>query len=126
MSDPNHPHDEPEIDTTPARDPRLEIPEILRTPVRQSQFDPVVGSKEGGAKKEAIDTAGMGRAWAMALDFVFTVLAGALVGYLLDRWQGWLPIGTLVGLVLGFVSGFIRIIRATQRQERLEKERRGK
>ena len=56
--------DEPD---QPAHDPRLEIPEVLRTPLRQSEYDPVAGSKK--ARKEALDTSGMGRAWAMALDF---------------------------------------------------------
>ncbi len=118
----------PNPDPSPHSDPRLDIPEVLRTPVRQSNMDPVTGDPAAAHGTEStIDAAGMGRAWAIALDFVFSVLAGALIGYLIDRWQGWLPIGTLVGLVFGFISGFIRIIRATQRQERqerLERERR--
>lgn len=106
----------------PERDPRLEIPEVLRTPVRKPEYDPVTGSRK--SRKEVVDASGIGRAWAMSLDFVFTVLAGALLGWLIDRWRNSLPIGTLIGLGIGFVSGFIRLIRTTQRQERQEREQR--
>jgi F0F1-type ATP synthase assembly protein I len=111
----------------PHHDPRLDIPEVLRAPVRQPAIDPLTGGPVKDRDSAPIDAAGMGRAWGIALDFVFSVLAGALVGWLIDRWRGWLPVGTIVGLGVGFVSGFIRIIRTTQRQEReekLERERR--
>src|SRR5262245_25030546 len=105
-------------------DPRLQIPEVLRTPVRKPDLEPVFGDKKERA--EASEMSSMGRAWAMAMDFVFSILAGAGVGYLIDYWRNSLPIGTCVGLGLGFVTAFIRIIRATQRQEREEKARRGR
>src|SRR5262245_45359227 len=105
-------------------DPRLQIPEVLRTPVRQPDLDPVFGYKK--ARYQASEMSSMGRAWAMAMDFVFTIIAGALLGWLFDYWRSSLPIGTLVGLGLGFVTAFIRIVRATQRQEREEKARRGR
>lgn len=106
----------------PSRDPRLEIPEVLRTPVRQSNFDPVTGNKAD--RKDIADAAGIGRAWAVALDFVFTIIGGALIGWLIDYWRGTLPLWTLIGLGAGFVSAFIRIVRMTLRQEREEKARR--
>lgn len=127
-TDPNQPNEETEgMGLGSGRDPRLEIPEVLRTPVRQSHFDPVTGSNGGKKKKgEGVDATGMARAWATAMDFVFTIIAGAGLGLLVDWWQGTRPWGTLVGLGVGFVGAFIRIVRATQRQEREERERRGK
>jgi ATP synthase protein I len=78
--------------------------------------------REKRASKDS-GVAGIARAWAVALDFVFSVLAGAGVGWLFDRWRGTMPWGLLVGLALGFVVGFLRIVRTTQAQEREEAER---
>jgi ATP synthase protein I len=117
MPDPELPPDRP------ARDP-LEIPEVLRTPVHKPAYDPVYGDK--ASRPNAPDLAGAGRAWATALDFVFTIVAGAGLGYLADRWRHSIPLWTMVGLVAGFVTAFIRIVRTTQRQEREDKARRGR
>lgn len=37
--------------------------------------------------------------------FASTVIAGLLLGYLVDRWLGWAPIGMLIGGLLGFIGG---------------------
>lgn len=95
-------------------DPRLEIPEVLRKP---SQIPPDPDKRP--AVSEGMQ---MGRALATAMDFVFTILAGAILGWLFDKWRGTNPTGALVGLSLGFVLAFYRIVRATQKQERAEKE----
>src|SRR5262249_53751670 len=106
------------------RDPRLEIPETLRTPVRKPDLSPTEGGPSkppppGGLTESS-------RAWATAMDFIFTILAGAAIGWLIDRWQHTIPRWTMVGLALGFVTAFIRIVRATQREEREKRERRGR
>ncbi len=92
------------------------IPETLRKPPPPPPPPKTPGS----------DIAAMGRAWAIALDFVFTVLAGAGLGWLFDRWRSTGPVGLLVGLGLGFVVAFWRIIRTTQREEEAERRRRGR
>lgn len=99
-------------------DPRLEIPEILREPAK--------GPGNGGAEPvtQPSGFVGMGKAWAVSLDFIFTILAGAGLGWLVDRWQGSMPIGTLVGLGLGFASALLRIVRSTMREERAAEARR--
>jgi F0F1-type ATP synthase assembly protein I len=112
------------IPPEPPRDPRLEIPESLRTPIRKPDYDPVYGDKASRPKTD--DLSNVGRGWAIALDFVFTILAGAGLGWLIDRWRHSLPLWTMVGLGLGFVTAFIRIVRATQREELKERQRRGK
>ena len=68
--------------------------------------------------------AGMAKAWAIGLDFVFTILSGAGLGWLFDYWRHTGPAGLLTGLGLGFVFAFYRIVRATQKQEREEAARR--
>lgn len=97
-------------------DPRLAIPEILRE-------GPAGAARAPEGRPEGSDIAQMARAWAVALDFVFTIIAGGVVGWLFDLWRKSGPIGLLVGLGLGFVLAFVRIIRATQKQERLEAAR---
>ncbi len=117
-------------DPNAARDPRLDIPEVLRRPVEPSNYDPVYGDRAGrgsgkrGPRAGPGDFASVGKAWGVAGNFVFTIIAGALVGWLIDRWRGSLPVATLIGLGLGFATAFIRIIRQTQREEREEQARR--
>jgi len=41
--------------------------------------------------------------------FLNSILAGALVGYLLDLWWGTEPWLVVTGIVLGSYSGFMRI-----------------
>ena len=109
-----HPVNDPDRDPPPpSSDPRLEIPEVLRA--KPSPAD---------KPKQPVDMTETAKAWGVALDFVITTVAGAVVGWLLDRWLGTKPWGTVVGLGLGFATAFVRIIRFTQRTERLEREAR--
>jgi hypothetical protein len=97
------------------RDPRLEIPELLRTPAPKAAYDPVYGRRS--PRQGSPQFVGAARAWATALDFVFMVLVGAGLGWLVDYWRHSLPVWTMVGLGVGFISAVVRIIRATRDQE---------
>jgi ATP synthase protein I len=103
-------------DELPPNDPRLEIPEVLRTPVRQPGEIP---GEPRPPKGTLVSSAGVG--FGMAFDFIGTIGGGVLVGWLVDRWQGTTPIFVLVGLGLGFVGAMFRIVAQTKRQERREK-----
>lgn len=62
---------------------------------------------------------GQVRAWALALDMVYSVVAGGAVGYVLDRWAfGTTPWLTLSGALLGLVGGMARFIREANRLNR--------
>jgi ATP synthase protein I len=61
-----------------------------------------------------------GRSFALFWDFVGTVLAGAVVGWLIDRQFDTEPYGTLVLLLLGVVGGFVRLVAALRRLDRLD------
>lgn len=115
------PEPTPPPDASPGRDPRLEIPEVLRTPIRKPDYNPMYG--DTGDRPNTTDLSAASRAWVTALDFVFTIIAGALVGWLADKWRHSLPLWTMVGLAIGFVTAFIRIVRATQREERDNRDR---
>ncbi len=64
-----------------------------------------------------------GRSFALFWDFVGTVLAGAVVGWLLDRWFDTEPYWTLGLLILGVVGGFIRLVASLRRLDRLDHDR---
>jgi ATP synthase protein I len=65
----------------------------------------------------------MGRAWAIAMDFVFTIVAGLLLGWGFDKWRGTAPWGLLGGLVIGFTAAFMIILKQSAKEERAEKAR---
>jgi F0F1-type ATP synthase assembly protein I len=107
---------DPAPPTPPSEDdPRLAIPEVLKNP------PPGTPKLEPDRPRPPSQALQMGRAWAMAMDFVFTIIAGAVLGWLFDRWRGTAPAGALIGLAVGFVLAFYRIVRATQKQEAAER-----
>lgn len=91
-------------DARSGRDPRLEIPEILRTPVEHPSQRPKKPSVLSGSVGEA------GIAMAIAIDFLVMVAAGTGLGWLADRRFGWGPYGLLIGLTLGFAVGLVRLL----------------
>lgn len=115
----HEPNDVHESSGASGRDPRLEIPEVLRKPVPQGNFDPVYGSATHRPKP--LNLEGAGRAWGTAMNFVFTIIAGLALGLAFDKWQKTIPWGTLIGLTIGFVAAFYQIVRQTQREERSKK-----
>jgi ATP synthase protein I len=54
-----------------------------------------------------------GLAYAAALSLFAAVVAGLIVGWLLDRWLGTKPWLLVTGLVVGAAAGFYEFIRAT-------------
>lgn len=61
-----------------------------------------------------------GRSFALFWDFVGTVLAGAVVGWLIDRQFDTEPYGMLVMLILGVIGGFIRLVSSLREMDRLD------
>ncbi len=60
----------------------------------------------------------------MALDLVLTTIGGLILGFAFDWWRGTTPWGAIIGLGLGFVTAFIRLIRASLRAEARAKAQR--
>lgn len=111
---------EPESPANPpsADDPRLAIPEVLRTPIKHPSREP----KPAPAALSGLGD--LGKALAIGLDFLFSIAAAGLIGYLLDRWQGWSPAGLLIGLGIGFAAATVRILQRLNREEAKSKARR--
>lgn len=57
-------------------------------------------------------------AMAMGSQFVGASVAGAVIGWVIDRYLESAPIGTLFGGVLGVISGIVMILRTQKRFER--------
>ena len=65
-----------------------------------------------------------GLAYAAALSLFAAVVAGLIIGWLLDRWLGTNPVFTLIGLAVGIAAGardFFRVIKRWQSEERDER-----
>lgn len=54
-----------------------------------------------------------GIAYAAAFSLFASVVAGLIVGWLLDRWLGTSPWLLVIGIVLGSAAGFYEFIRTT-------------
>ena len=48
---------------------------------------------------------------AMGMEVAAQVAAGALLGWLFDRWRGTAPTGLLIGSVIGIVVGLTNLVR---------------
>ncbi len=106
MTEPDRPTEKP-----PSGDPRLEIPQVLREPVRHTSLEPRKPSVLGGSIGEA------GLALAIGIDFLVVIAAGAGLGWLADRQFGWAPFGLVAGLAVGVVGGLIRLIHRLSKQD---------
>jgi ATP synthase protein I len=60
----------------------------------------------------------LGELSTVGLTLVLATLIGLAGGYYLDRWLGTSPWLTLIGLVLGIVSGFVNLFRTVNRAGR--------
>lgn len=102
-------------DTSPSGgDPRLEIPEILRTPVKKpSMLDEYDRIKHESKAPRETDSTRQAVGWAIAMNFVWTLAATGLFGWAIQKWL-WpaaAPWPLVVGLILGIVVGMVRFIR---------------
>ncbi|MBX3375636.1 MAG: AtpZ/AtpI family protein [Phycisphaeraceae bacterium] len=83
-----------------------EIPESLRQ------------AAEGKKPPRQSPLSGLAAGWAMATDFIVTLIAAWLIGFGVDYWQGTSPWGSLIGVAVGFAYAMYRLVRQSQREER--------
>ena len=70
---------------------------------------PVAASEDGASSS---DPSAMARGLRLSSELVGGVIAGALIGYLLDHGLGISPWGMIIFVLLGFVAGILNVIRA--------------
>ena len=58
------------------------------------------------------DPGAIGRAFRLSAEFVSGVIAGGIVGYIVDQLAGTRPWGLIICLILGFCAGMLNLMRA--------------
>jgi len=83
-----------------------------------SQIDALTRRTESETKaRSAVDTSGFGRGFRYSADFVSGVVAGVLIGWLIDHFVGTKPWGLIIFIGLGFVAGVTNILRLVEREK---------
>jgi ATP synthase protein I len=61
---------------------------------------------------QASDRSALAQGFRLSAEFVSGIIAGTLVGWLMDRFVGTSPWGLIVGVLLGFGAGMLNLMRA--------------
>ena len=69
-------------------------------------------AETGPAPRQATDASALARGFQLSSELVAGVLAGAGIGWLIDRWLGSLPWGMFVFALLGFTAGVLNVVRS--------------
>jgi F0F1-type ATP synthase assembly protein I len=81
------------------------------------------GDNRSGRSRLVPGRAALAGANSSGLDFFSSVVAGLVLGLLLDWWLGTGPVLVVIGVVAGFVSGFVKLWRYSALLEQQAKER---
>ncbi len=73
-------------------------------------------AKKTGSEQE--ESSAVWRASGMGVEFASAIVGMALLGWLIDNWQGTEPWGVLSGLVLGIVGGGYNFLKQAMRMNR--------
>lgn len=71
-----------------------------------------VGAQKDRARASS-NASGLGQAFRLSAEFISGVIAGGLLGWLVDRLLGTSPWGLLVCMLLGFGAGMLNMLRAS-------------
>jgi len=69
-------------------------------------------SENGSGPRQTTDASAFARGFRLSTELVGGVVAGAGIGWLIDRWLGISPWGLIVFLLLGFAAGILNVMRA--------------
>jgi ATP synthase protein I len=69
-------------------------------------------AREVRRRKQEGDPSSLGKALRLSSEFVAGILAGAALGWVVDRFAGTSPWGLFIFLILGFVAGVRNLMRA--------------
>jgi ATP synthase protein I len=68
-------------------------------------------SESSPGQRQTADPSAIARGFRLSTELVAGVLAGAGIGWVLDRWLGISPWGMIVFLLLGFAAGVLNVMR---------------
>lgn len=87
---------------------------------RLRRLDERLGSIKAGEEAEAAkvrnregDPSAIGKAMRLSSEFVGGIIAGGLLGWVVDRFAGTSPWGLIILLMLGFAAGVRNLLRAS-------------
>ncbi len=69
--------------------------------------------KTESARRSASNMSGLGQALRLSAEFISGIIAGGLLGWLIDRFLGTSPWALIVCLLLGFGAGMLNMLRAS-------------
>ena len=72
--------------------------------------------KKESAHERVVAAAGDG--WIAGGNFFASIMTGFLLGFLADKWLGTDPTLTVIGIILGSISGFYTMIAWSKEQEK--------
>ena len=93
------------------RDPRAELRDL------EKGLDRARRSCDGGTARRGAglrrgDQTALSLAFRIGLELVVAVVVGTLIGWVLDRWLGTRPWGTILFFFLGVATGLVNVYRA--------------
>lgn len=114
MSEQNKPGDRPSAGPGPSPDSELAA-KLRQLDARLSDVrgDQAKASEPKG--RLAADSSAMAHGMKLVSEFVAGIVAGGILGWLIDRVAGIQPFGLLIGLMFGFAAGLRNLYRATTR-----------
>ena len=93
--------------------PRDRLKERLQDLERR--LDPEGGKPEGLSEEERERrSTALGKALRLSTELLAGVFGGAVIGWLLDRWLGTLPLFLMVFLILGMAAGILNAVRGAR------------
>jgi ATP synthase protein I len=111
MADPTQRHDEKDGEPTSSGDADLSA-RLKSLDARLGQATADRRQTEGSHTRATSDSKALGQAFRLSAEFVSGVVAGGIVGWLVDRLFGIAPLGLIVCLILGFCAGMLNLLRA--------------
>lgn len=103
-----------------ANDPDRERLDALAERIRRAETEAGIKppeTKDDNSSQESV------RAGNIVADFIATILASAVLGWLVDKMLGTLPWGALIMLLFGFASGIMNVWRKLNVKSRAENGR---
>jgi len=110
MADPHERNGEDERKTNGADDADLSA-RLKSLDARISQASVQRAEAEPRARQTS-DSHALGQAFRLSAEFVAGVVAGGIIGWLIDHLFGLSPWGLIVCLILGFCAGMLNLMRA--------------
>lgn len=76
-----------------------------------SQLDQVAGEDAERGRTAYSTRKGASEAMKLSSEFLSAIIAGAIIGYLIDRFAGTTPWAMIAMVLLGFVAGVLNVLR---------------